>query len=131
MGLDLGEREEGIGKTVIGAAIEVHRELGPGLLESVYEVVLAAELKRRGLGVRRQVGVDVEWRGQRFKDAFRVDLVVDDCVLVELKCVEHLHNAHRKQLLTYLRLTRLKLGYLLNFAEPLLKNGITRTINTP
>ncbi|WP_220486491.1 GxxExxY protein [Luteimonas sp. MC1782] len=129
MGFDMGRVEERVGRAVVDVAVAVHRELGPGLLESVYEVVMGAELGRRGFAVQSQVPVGFEWRGLRFEEGFRADMIVDGCVLLELKSVEHLHNAHRKQLLTYLRLTNLKLGYLLNFAEPLMRQGITRTVN--
>ena len=129
MGFDMGRVEERVGRAVVDVAVAVHREMGPGLLESVYEVVMGAELGRRGFAVQRQVPVGFEWRGLRFEEGFRADMIVDGCVLLELKSVEHLHNAHRKQLLTYLRLTKLKLGYLLNFAEPLMRQGITRTVN--
>ena len=129
MEFDAGKPEEQVGKVVVDVAVMVHRELGPGLLESVYEAVLAAEFERRGLNVRRQVPVKIDWRGMHFDEAFRADMILDDCVLLELKCVENLSNAHKKQLLTYLRLTRIKLGYLLNFSQALMRNGITRTVN--
>ena len=90
---------------------------------------MAAELARRGFGVRRQVPIAIKWHDLRFEEGFRADMIVEGCVLLELKSVEHLHNAHRKQLLTYLRLANLKLGYLLNFGEPLMRQGITRTVN--
>ena len=121
--------ENEIGKHVVDAALGIHRELGPGLLEKVYEIVLAGELRRRGLAVRRQVPIRIRYQRIRFDEGFRADLVVSDRVIVELKCVETIHNAHRKQLLTYLRLSGLRLGYLLNFSEPLFKDGITRTVN--
>ena len=129
MDFDARKPEERVGKVVVDVAVMVHRELGPGLLESVYEAVMAAELKRRGLAVRRQVPVSFEWRDLHFNEGFRADLIVNDSVLLELKSVEHLHNAHKKQLLTYLRLTHLKLGYLLNFSTGLMRNGIIRTVN--
>ena len=129
MDFDARKPEERVGKVVVDVAVMVHRELGPGLLESVYEAVMAAELKRRGLAVRRQVPVSFEWRDLHFNEGFRADLIVNDSVLLELKSVEHLHNAHKKQLLTYLRLTHLKLGYLLNFSTALMRNGIIRTVN--
>jgi len=121
--------ENEIGKRVIDAAIRVHWELGPGLLETVYEAALAYELQQRGLDTRSQVPVAISYRGLQFDEAFRADLVVENKVIVELKCVEKLNNAHKKQLLTYLRLTGMKLGYLLNFSESLMKNGIIRTAN--
>ena len=126
---DLDKPEERVGRAVVDAAVQVHRELGPGLLESVYEAVLAHELSERGLRVERQVPVAFEWRGMRFNEGFRADIIVDGCVLLELKSVERLHNAHRKQVLTYLRLTGIRLGYLINFGEALIRNGITRTVH--
>ena len=126
---DLDQPEERVGRAVVDAAVQVHRELGPGLLESVYEAVLAHELSERGLRVERQVPVAFEWRGMRFNEGFRADIIVDGCVLLELKSVERLHNAHRKQVLTYLRLTGMRLGYLINFGEALIRNGITRTVH--
>ncbi len=126
---DLDKPEERVGRAVVDAAVQVHRELGPGLLESVYEAVLAHELSERGLRVERQVPVAFEWRGMRFNEGFRADIIVDGCVLLELKSVERLHNAHRKQVLTYLRLTGMRLGYLINFGEALIRNGITRTVH--
>ena len=122
-------KENSIGTTIIDAAIAVHRELGPGLLESVYEVVLAKELEERGLGVERQVGVPITFKGVRFDEGFRADLIVGKLVLVELKSVERVTAAHKKQVQTYLRLTGLKLGYLMNFSEVVLKAGITRCVN--
>ena len=114
---DLDKPEERVGRAVVDAAVQVHRELGSGLLESVYEAVLAHELSERGLRVERQVPVAFEWRGMRFNEGFRADIIVDGCVLLELKSVERLHNAHRKQVLTYLRLTGMRLGYLINFGK--------------
>ncbi|WP_376696588.1 GxxExxY protein [Wenzhouxiangella sp. EGI_FJ10305] len=121
--------EEKIGKAVVDSAVMVHRELGSGLLESVYEAALAAELGSRGHIVSRQVPVRINYRGMVFEEGFRADIIVDELVLLELKSVERLNNAHKKQLLTYLRLTSLKLGYLLNFGESLMKDGIIRTVN--
>ncbi len=121
--------EDEIGKQIVDVAVQVHRELGPGLLESVYEAILAHELLGRGLQVLRQVPVAIEYRGVRFEDAFRADLIIGGKVIVEIKSVERVSNAHKKQLLTYLRLTDMRLGYLLNFGEALMKHGITRTAN--
>jgi GxxExxY protein len=121
--------ENEIGTLILAAAIEVNRELGPGLLESVYEVVLARELTGRGLNVERQVSVPIVYKGLRFEEGFRADLIVYGKVLLELKSVERVTPAHKKQVQTYLRLTALKLGYLLNFGEAVLKDGITRCVN--
>ena len=124
-----GVTENEIGKLVIDSAIAVHRELGPGLLETVYEVVLAHELRQRGLAVERQVPISIELRGIKFDEAFRADIVVEGKVIVELKSVEQVTRTHKKQLQTYLRLTGCKLGFLLNFGEALMKKGITRAVN--
>lgn len=121
--------ENEIGKVVVDAAIAVHRVLGPGLLESVYEVILAHELRRRGLTVERQVPVAIEYDGVKFDEGFRADIVVEGKVILELKSVEQATAAHRKQIQTYLRLTGSKLGYLLNFGQALMKDGITRAVN--
>jgi GxxExxY protein len=121
--------ENEIGREVVDAAVKIHRALGPGLLESVYELLLAHELAKRGLQVQRQMVVPIVYEGLRFDEAFRADLVVNGLVLIEIKSVEHLSNAHRKQVLTYLRLTGLKLGLLLNFSEALMKDGIERIVN--
>jgi GxxExxY protein len=121
--------ENEIGTACISAAIMVHRELGPGLLESVYELALVHELTSRGLSVARQVPISVSYKSLVFADAFRADLVVENQVILELKSVEQLNNVHRKQLLTYLRLSGLKLGYLFNFGADVMRQGIVRTVN--
>jgi len=121
--------ENEIGKVIVDAALAVHRELGPGLLESVYELALAYELEQRELSVKRQLPISIHYKHMTFDDAFRADLVIDDKIIVELKSVEQVSQAHKKQLLTYLRLTGCKLGFLLNFGEALMKRGITRTVN--
>ncbi len=121
--------ENEIGKLVVDSALTVHRELGPGLLETVYEVILAHELRQRGLRVERQVPISIEFRGIKFDEAFRADIVVEGKVILELKSVEQVTRVHQKQLLTYLRLTGYKLGFLLNFGEALMKKGITRAVN--
>ena len=121
--------ENEIGTVIVDCAVHLHQDLGPGLLETVYEVTLARKLEKRGLSVQRQVPVAIEYEGQKFDEGFRADLIVEGKVIVELKSVETVHPAHKKQLLTYLRLTNLKLGYLLNFGAALMKDGITRTIH--
>ena len=121
--------ENEIGTKVVEAAIAVHRELGPGLLETVYEVVLARELQDRGLKVDRQVPVKIVFKGIKFDEGFRADIIVEGKVILELKSIERATAAHRKQVQTYLRLMGCKLGYLLNFGEPLMKDGITRCVN--
>ena len=121
--------ENEIGKVVVDSAVTIHRELGPGLLETVYEVILAHELRQRGLQVERQVPILIEFRGIKFDEAFRADIVVEGKVVLELKSVEQVTRVHKKQLQTYLRLTGYKLGFLLNFGEALMKTGITRAVN--
>jgi GxxExxY protein len=121
--------ENEIGTIVVQEAIYIHRGLGPGLLESVYETVLERRLTKQGLDVQRQLPVQVRFEEDVFEEGFRADLIVNKKVLLELKSIEAINNVHRKQLLTYLRLTEIKLGYLLNFGEDVMKNGITRTIN--
>ena len=121
--------ENEIGKIIVDSAIAVHRELGPGLLESVYEAVLAQELRDRGLQVERQVPIPIVWRGMQFEEGFRADLVVENKVIAELKSVESVTKSHKKQILTHLRLAHKKLGFLLNFGAAVMKDGITRTVN--
>jgi GxxExxY protein len=115
---------------VIVAAINVHEELGPGLLESVYAACMAIELKEMDLKVESEVPLPVFYHEQKISDeGFRLDLLIEDRIVVELKSVEKVQPVHKKQLLTYLRLAKKPLGLLINFNEPLLKNGITRIIN--
>ena len=114
---------------IIGAAIQVHQTLGPGLLESVYQKCMIIELQRMNLSVESEIPLTITYRDQVVtKDDFRLDLVVEDTIIVELKSVEEIKPVHQKQLLTYLRLTNKPLGLLLNFNVPLLKDGITRII---
>lgn len=121
--------ENEIGKIIIDCAVRLHKELGPGLLEIVYEVLLTRLLEEAGLKVKRQVSVPIEFRGVRFDEGFRADMIVEDKVIVELKSVDSINKAHKKQVLTYLKLTGMKLGYLLNFGEELMKDGISRILN--
>ena len=121
--------ENEIGREVVDAAIAVHRGLGPGLLESVYEIVLAHELQQRGLKVDRQVPIPIVYREIKFAEGFRADIMVEGKVVLELKSVEMVVPAHKKQIQTYLRLTGCKLGFLLNFGEAVMKTGITRAVN--
>ena len=125
MNLDI----EPLARIVVDECIRIHRELGPGLLESVYEVVLAGALTRRGLKIDRQLTVDIQYDGLRFPDAFRVGVLVNDVLVIEIKSVERLTNLHAKQLLTYLRLTNRSLGLLLNFSGETMKEGIRRVVN--
>ena len=121
--------ENEIGTIILDAAIYVHRQLGPGLLESVYEAILAKEIEKRGLAVERQKPIPIQFDGMQFEEGFRADIIVENKVIIELKSVEIVNPAHKKQIQTYLRLTGLKLGYLLNFGEAYMKDGITRAVN--
>jgi len=121
--------ENEIGKIVVDLAINIHKNLGPGLLETVYEVILANKLKEQGLSVERQVPISIEYEGIKFSEGFKADIIVENKVILELKSVESITKAHKKQILTYLKLTGYKLGYLLNFGESLMKKGISRIIN--
>jgi GxxExxY protein len=115
--------------TVIEASIKIHRDLGPGVLESVYELVLAAVLRRHGLRVQEQVPVRFWYDGMQFDNGFRVDILVEDRVILELKSVARASPVHAKQLLTYLRLTNLRVGLLLNFGAATMKEGLKRVVN--
>lgn len=121
--------ENEISRVVVDAALKVHRALGPGLLESVYEVVLADELRNRGLGVQRQVSVPIRYENYCFDEAFKADLVVEQKVIIEIKSVELAKPVHKKQVLTYLRLADMRLGLLINFGTELIRDGITRLVN--
>lgn len=114
---------------IVDAALKIHIDLGPGLLESVYEVVLARALEKRGLRVERQKVVRFEYDGIVFEEGFRTDLLVDSRVIIEIKSIENLAPVHSKQTLTYLRLLNLQVGLLINFGAPTLKDGPRRIIN--
>jgi len=121
--------ENEIARIIIDVCYHIHRRLGPGLLESVYLVIVCHELRKRGLQVEREVVIPVRWDGLYLQEGFRADLIVNDKVIVELKSVEKLAPVHAKQLLTYLPLADKKLGLLINFGAPLIKEGIERIIN--
>ena len=121
--------ENEIAREIVDAAYKIHTTLGPGLLESVYEFVLAYELEKRGLTVMRQVPIPLEYEEHRFEIGFRLDLLVENRVVVELKSTESVAPVHKKTLLTYLRLMDKRLGLLINFNEELIKDGITRIAN--
>lgn len=121
--------ENEISTLVIGAAIEVHNELGPGLLESVYETCLQDELVEMGLRVDRQIELPVYYKEKRLEGGFRLDLLIERKVILELKSVSELHPIHTAQMMTYLKLSNLKLGLLINFNETLVKKGIKRVVN--
>ena len=121
--------ENKIGKIIVDAALTIHKAMGPGLLEQVYEIILSHELENRGLKVQRQVPISIEYKGIKFQEGFRADLIIENKVIVELKSVENVTGAHKKQVQTYLKLTGKKLGFLLNFNTELMKDGITRVVN--
>ena len=120
---------EEVASLVVDVAFHLHRDLGPGLLETVYEAVLAHQLAQQGLKVERQKPIPICYQGIELNEGFRLDLLVDGQLIVELKSVENLHPVHPKQLLTYLRLMELPLGLLINFGAPLLKSGLQRVVN--
>ena len=116
---------------IVDAAMQIHKDIGAGLLESVYEAILAKKLEKRGLLVERQKILRFEYDGMVFEEGFRMDLLVEDQVVVELKSVEQTAPVHKKQLLTYLKLAKKPVGLLINFGSATLKEGITRVINAP
>ena len=118
-----------VGTRVIGAAIEVHKALGPGLLESAYEAAFVLELQDAGFVVSQQVPIALEYKGRTLDIGFRADLVIEQKVLVELKSVEEIREVHKKQVQTYLKLTGLRLGYLMNFNSRVMREGIVRCVN--
>jgi len=126
--MNIEHYDNGLSNVIIGAAIEVHRALGPGLLESAYESCLAHELTLRGVSYQRQVRVPVFYKGCALDSAYQMDLLVEDRIIVELKCVETLLPVHEAQLLTYLRLTGKRIGLLLNFKVRILRDGIVRRV---
>ncbi len=121
--------ENEVGKIVVDASIKVHKALGPGLYESVYEKVLAYELSSRKLRLDCQVMIPIEYDGIKIDDGFRADIIVENMVILELKSVGSILPVHKKQIQTYLKLTGCKLGFLLNFNENLMKDGIIRCVN--
>ena len=121
--------ENQIAAVIVDEAYKLHVQLGPGLLESVYTLLLAHRIEKRGLKVLRQVVIPIEYEGFQFEESFRADLIVEDKVIVELKSVERLEQVHYKQLLTYLRFSGKRLGLLINFGETLIRNGIHRIVN--
>ncbi len=114
---------------VVDCAVQIHRKLGPGLLESTYRMILAHELHKRGLLVEQEVSVPIEWDGLKVETGFRADMIVEDAVIIELKSVEQITALHKKQLFTYMRLADKRLGLLINFGQVLLKDGIVRIVN--
>ncbi len=121
--------ENDLSKIIVDVSYKIHTKLGPGLLESVYEAILHHELTKKGLKVDRQKPIPVIWDDVFLDIGFRSDLIVEDKIIIEIKSVEQISNVHPKQLLTYLRITDIKLGLLINFNEALIKNGIKRIVN--
>lgn len=121
--------ENELSKIIVNTAYQIHTQLGPGLLESVYEEIMHYELVKQGLRIERQKPIPVIWNDLKMEIGFRSDLIVENSVIIELKSIETIAPVHPKQLLTYLRLTNCKLGLLINFNEPLIKNGKTRIVN--
>jgi GxxExxY protein len=124
----LSELEEEIGKSVVNAGYLVHKELGPGLLERVYEVCLTHELRKAGFSVARQVDIPIQYDGITFEEGLRLDLLIENKVIVEVKAVDTVNPVWQAQVLSHLKLTNLRLGYLINFNVPLIKDGIKRII---
>lgn len=121
--------ENELSKIIVDISYKIHTRLGPGLLESVYEAILFHELSKKGLKVERQKPIPVIWDGIHLDIGFRSDLIVEGIVIIEIKSVEKISNVHLKQLLTYIKITDLRLGLLINFNEALIKNGIKRVAN--
>jgi len=121
-------KEEKLTEAVLGAAIEVHRELGPGLLESAYEQCLSHELKMRNISFARQVDLSVKYKQFHLDCGYRMDIVIDNKIVLELKCVDEINDLHKAQLLTYLKLSQMQVGIILNFNVPRLKEGIVRMV---
>ena len=121
--------ENELSKIIVNSCFKIHSRLGPGLLESVYEAILFHELNKLGLKVERQKSIPVVWEDIYLDIGFRLDLIIENKVIIEIKSVEQISNVHLKQVLTYLRVTDLKLGLLVNFNEALIKNGIKRVVN--
>lgn len=126
----LSERIEGIGRIVVNSAYEVHKELGPGLLERVYEVCLAHEISKSGLDVKRQIDLPIVYDGIIFNECLRLDLIVEGYVITEIRAVEQTNPVWQAQIVSHLKLANNPLGFLINFNVPLIKNGIKRFINT-
>jgi GxxExxY protein len=125
----LTEREELLGKEIVNAAYKVHKELGPGLLEKIYEACLCYELEKKGIPYLRQPELPFMYDGKKFDEGLRMDVLVDELVICELKAVETVNPLWKAQIISHLKLTKLRLGYLINFNVPLIKDGIKRYIN--
>ena len=126
----LSERTEEIGKIIVNSAFKVHKQLGPGLLERVYEVCLAHEITKAGLDVKRQVNIPIFYDGIEFAEGLRLDLLIEDSIIIEIKAVEQINSVWEAQIISQLKLLNKDLGFLINFNVPLIKSGIRRFINT-
>ena len=126
----ISDRTEEIAKIIVNSAFKVHKQLGPGLLERVYEVCLAHEIKKAGLEVKRQIDLPIIYDGLEFDEGLRLDLFVEDCIIIEIKSVEKVNPVWEAQIISHLKLLNKDLGFLINFNVPLIKNGIRRFINT-
>lgn len=126
----LSERTEEVGKMIVNAAFKVHKQLGPGLLERVYEVCLAHEITKAGLDVKRQVDIPIFYDGIEFEEGLRLDLLIEDSIIIEIKAVEQMNPVWEAQIISQLKLLNKDLGFLINFNVPLIKSGIRRFINT-
>ena len=126
---ELSKLEEEIGKAIVNAAFKIHNELGPGLLEKVYEVCLAHELRKAGYDAKRQIDIPIVYDGIQFDEGLRLDLLVNNLVIAELKAIDLVNPVWEPQVISHLKLTNLKLGYLINFNVPLIKDGIRRFRN--
>lgn len=126
----LSERTEEIGKIIVNSAFKVHKQLGPGLLERVYEVCLAHEITKAGLDVKRQVDIPIFYDGIEFSEGLRLDLLIEDSIIIEIKAVDQINPVWEAQIISQLKLLNKDLGFLINFNVPLIKSGIRRFINT-
>ena len=124
----ISEQEENIGRMIVDAAFTIHKTLGPGLLEKVYEVCFCHELTKRGLSVKRQLTIPIVYDGIEFQEGLRLDVLVDDLVICELKAIENVNPVWEAQILSHLKLTEKRLGYLINFNVPLMKDGLRRFV---
>ena len=125
---EISQEEDRIGKEIVNAAFQVHQELGPGLLEKVYEVCFCHVLSEKGFYIKRQIDIPIVFRGLIFEEGLRLDVMVNDLVICELKALENVNPVWEAQLLSHLKLTNNRLGYLINFNVPLIKNGIKRMV---
>ena len=129
MGPSKKHTENSVAKIIVDVAYQIHKKLGPGLLESAYQTIMVDELKKRGLSVKSEVLMPIVYDDVVIENGYRADIIVEDLVIIELKSIEKIAYVHKKQLLTYLKLSNYKLGLLINFGAPLIKYGIRRVVN--